>query len=93
MFFYLLKGHDGQRQFARKHVLWLLLKKNIQYSKKKPKQSEQGAELINAKFMCCFNAELRRQAEGEVQTLRASKTEEARIIREQNTWHCPERRD
>jgi hypothetical protein len=43
--------------------------------------------------MSCFNAELLRQAAGEVQTLRESNTEEARIIGEQNTRRYPERRD
>jgi len=55
-----------QSQGARKQVLWLILKKNIQHSKNKPKQNEQEEELIKAKLMSCFNAELRRQAEDEV---------------------------
>jgi hypothetical protein len=40
---------------------------------------------INAKLMSCFNAELHRQAEREVQTLRESNTEEVRIIQEKNS--------
>ena len=40
--------------------------------------------------MSCFNAELCRQAEDEVQTLRESNIEESQIIREQNTRLCPE---
>jgi hypothetical protein len=43
--------------------------------------------------MSCLNAELRRKTNGEVQTLRESNIEEARIIREQNTRRCAERRD
>ena len=35
--------------------------------------------------MLRFNAELRRQAEGEVQTLRESNTEEVRIIQEKTS--------
>ena len=93
MFLCLCKGQDRQSQGVRRHVLWLILKKNIQHSKKKPKQSEQEEDLINAKLMSCFNAELCRQAEDEVQTLRESNIEESQIIREQNTRRCPEGRD
>lgn len=50
---------------------------------KEPWQSAQDETLINA--MSVFKAELRRQAEDEVQTLRELNTEEVRIFREKNT--------
>jgi hypothetical protein len=59
------------------------LKKRKKRLMKEPWQSAQDETLINA--MSVFKAELRRQAEDEVQTLRELNTEEVRIFREKNT--------